>query len=52
MTMEFFKAAVLFVSPRHPGATLVEEPPLVVRDQQGKRTDEFVALRADMGMPP
>ena len=28
------------------------EPPLVVRDAAGRRTDEFVALRSDMGMPP
>ncbi len=27
-------------------------PPLVVRDERGRRTDEFRALRADMGMPP
>jgi tRNA1(Val) A37 N6-methylase TrmN6 len=29
-----------------------EEPPLVVRDANGRRTEEFVALRTDMGMPP
>ena len=28
------------------------EPPLVVRDESGARTDEFRALRATMGMPP
>jgi tRNA1Val (adenine37-N6)-methyltransferase len=28
------------------------EPELVVRDTTGRRTDEFVALRAEMGMPP
>ena len=27
-------------------------PPLVVRDQQGRRTPEFCALREAMGMPP
>jgi tRNA1Val (adenine37-N6)-methyltransferase len=30
---------------------LVVDPPLVVRDEQGRRTEEFVALRAAMGMP-
>ncbi len=30
---------------------LVVDPPLVVRDEQGRRTDEFRALRAAMGMP-
>jgi tRNA1(Val) A37 N6-methylase TrmN6 len=30
----------------------VVEPPLVVRDARGRRTEEFAALRADMGMPP
>jgi tRNA1Val (adenine37-N6)-methyltransferase len=30
----------------------VTEPPLVVRDAAGRRTDDFVALRAAMGMPP
>jgi tRNA1(Val) A37 N6-methylase TrmN6 len=30
----------------------VVEPPLVVRDGDGRRTAEFVALRAAMGMPP
>jgi tRNA1Val (adenine37-N6)-methyltransferase len=28
------------------------EAPLIVRDVQGRRTEEFVALRAEMGMPP
>jgi tRNA1Val (adenine37-N6)-methyltransferase len=28
------------------------ESPLTVRDATGRRTDEFVALRTDMGMPP
>jgi tRNA1(Val) A37 N6-methylase TrmN6 len=32
-------------------ATAVE-PALVVRDARGRRTDEFAALRSDMGMPP
>jgi tRNA1(Val) A37 N6-methylase TrmN6 len=31
--------------------TLVVDPPLVVRDEQGRRTQEFGALRAAMGMP-
>ena len=31
---------------------LVIESPLIVRDAKGRRTDEFVALRGDMGMPP
>jgi len=30
----------------------VVEPPLVVRDGDGRRTAEFEALRAAMGMPP
>jgi tRNA1Val (adenine37-N6)-methyltransferase len=30
----------------------VVEPPLVVRDGDGRRTAQFVALRAAMGMPP
>jgi len=30
---------------------LVVDSPLVVRDEQGRRTEEFRALRADMGMP-
>ena len=30
---------------------LVVDPPLVVRDEHGRRTEEFVALRAAMGMP-
>ena len=30
---------------------LVVETPLVVRDERGRRTEEFVALRAAMGMP-
>jgi tRNA1Val (adenine37-N6)-methyltransferase len=33
-----------------PPATV--EPPLLVREADGRRTDEFVAVRADMGMPP
>lgn len=28
------------------------DPPLVVRDAQGRRTDRFRALRHEMGMPP
>lgn len=27
-------------------------PPLVVRDERGNRTDDFIAVRAAMGMPP
>jgi tRNA1(Val) A37 N6-methylase TrmN6 len=27
-------------------------PPLTVRDRAGKRTEAFISLRADMGMPP
>jgi tRNA1(Val) A37 N6-methylase TrmN6 len=30
---------------------LVVEPPLVVRDRHGRRTDEFSAIRGAMGMP-
>jgi tRNA1(Val) A37 N6-methylase TrmN6 len=30
----------------------IDEAPLVVRDRSGRRTAEFVALRAEMGMPP
>ena len=33
-------------------AATIVEPPLVVRDRAGRRTEEFVALRAEMGMPP
>lgn len=33
-------------------ASSVVEAPLVVRDERGRRTEEFVALRAEMGMPP
>lgn len=29
-----------------------DEAPLIVRDANGQRTPEFVALRTDMGMPP
>ena len=31
---------------------LAIDPPLVVRDERGRRTEEFVAARAAMGMPP
>ena len=31
---------------------LVIESPLIVRDAKGRRTEEFVGLRGDMGMPP
>jgi tRNA1Val (adenine37-N6)-methyltransferase len=31
---------------------LVVEPPLVVRDEHGHRTADFMAVRAAMGMPP
>lgn len=30
---------------------LVVEPPLVVRDEQGRRSEEFAAIRGAMGMP-
>jgi hypothetical protein len=30
---------------------LVVEPPLVVRDEQGRRTGDFSTIRAAMGMP-
>jgi tRNA1Val (adenine37-N6)-methyltransferase len=30
---------------------LVVDPPLVVRDERGRRTEEFCAIRAAMGMP-
>lgn len=40
-----------FADPARVTATAVE-PPLVVRDARGRRTEEFTALRADMGMPP
>ena len=38
---------------RHADAAeaLVVEPPLVVRDEHGRRTEEFRAIRAVMGMP-
>jgi tRNA1(Val) A37 N6-methylase TrmN6 len=32
--------------------TLVEEAPLVVRDEAGRRTAAFVRVREEMGMPP
>ena len=31
---------------------LVVQPPLVVRDGSGRRTEEFSGLRGDLGMPP
>jgi tRNA1Val (adenine37-N6)-methyltransferase len=34
------------------GARGIVDAPLVVRDHQSRRTDEFIALRSDMGMPP
>ncbi|MES1204385.1 MAG: methyltransferase domain-containing protein [Pseudomonadota bacterium] len=45
---------VLLFSMRHRAnaPAMVVEPPLIVRDTAGRRTDEFVALRAEMGMPP
>ncbi len=45
---------VIVFSMRHRGEAqrTIDEPPLVVRDAGGRRTDEFVALRTDMGMPP
>jgi tRNA1Val (adenine37-N6)-methyltransferase len=30
----------------------IVDPPLIVRDARSRRTEEFIALRADMGMPP
>jgi tRNA1(Val) A37 N6-methylase TrmN6 len=38
-------------APVRDGITVIE-PPLVVRARTGRRTDELVALRVDMGMPP
>lgn len=37
--------------PGHGGLPRVE-PPLVVRDAQGRRTPDFLAVRAAMGLPP
>jgi tRNA1(Val) A37 N6-methylase TrmN6 len=37
---------------RAQAARLVLEPPLVVRDAAGRRTDDFSAVRIEMGMPP
>jgi len=34
------------------GARGIVDPPLVVRDAGGRRTEEFIRLRAEMGMPP
>jgi len=31
---------------------LLVEPPLVVRDERGRRTEDFLAIRRAMGMPP
>jgi tRNA1(Val) A37 N6-methylase TrmN6 len=31
---------------------LVVDPPLVVRNERGQRTPDFVAIRTAMGMPP
>jgi len=33
-------------------AEAVDDPPLIVRDRDGHRTPDFIALRAAMGMPP
>jgi tRNA1Val (adenine37-N6)-methyltransferase len=41
----------LFAMQRAAGA-LQWEAPLVVRDSRGRRTEEFVHLRGEMGMPP
>jgi tRNA1Val (adenine37-N6)-methyltransferase len=35
-----------------PADRIVVEPPLVVRDARGRRTEAFVAVRRAMGMPP
>jgi tRNA1Val (adenine37-N6)-methyltransferase len=37
---------------RRGAATAADEPPLVVRDRRGRRTPEFAAMRAALGMPP
>jgi len=37
-------------APEHAEA-LVVDPPLVVRDREGRRTDEFITVRTAMGMP-
>jgi tRNA1(Val) A37 N6-methylase TrmN6 len=44
--------SVFAMKTRHRAQALVREPPLVVRDAGGRRTVEFVALRAEMGLPP
>jgi tRNA1(Val) A37 N6-methylase TrmN6 len=33
-------------------AHFTHDPPLVVRDAEGRRTPDFTAVRAEMGMPP
>jgi tRNA1(Val) A37 N6-methylase TrmN6 len=35
-----------------PAERIAVEPPLVVRDERGRRTEAFVAVRRAMGMPP
>ncbi|MGA9652923.1 MAG: SAM-dependent methyltransferase, partial [Polyangia bacterium] len=43
---------VVFAMTAAPGVgPLVNQPPLVVRDREGRRTPEFVAVRQTMGMP-
>ena len=37
---------------RREAGPVVVDPPLVVRDERGQRTEDFIALRAAMGMPP
>ncbi len=41
---------VLADDPSAPAETLVE-PPFLVRDAEGSRTEEYLAVRRDMGMP-
>jgi tRNA1(Val) A37 N6-methylase TrmN6 len=41
----------VFALKREPTSPTVDTP-LIVRDRAGRRTEEFIALRAAMGMPP
>lgn len=44
--------SVYVMRPPGAGERLHVEPPLIVRDAAGQRTDRFRALRSQMGMPP
>jgi tRNA1(Val) A37 N6-methylase TrmN6 len=42
---------IFAMTPAAQAGVPVRPPPLVVRDGQGRRTPEFVAVREAMGMP-